>query len=389
MRQIDFQARWNESNSHLQADIFTRMAGTLFAPITSLCRQLIMPTTGFPRELVERVDQIWQNKWEGDADLARTSPLGADPTRLRTHYEPIVLNLTTPDGINIKGTLYRHRRGASMDIPTILCCQPNGQLARDSGWDWLLKKGCASPQPFHVITFDYRQCGASRGTLHRLKDLVIDADTVYQAAKDSLNISERNLHHLGFSMGGAVSAMLADKHPLSGRCTNLNSFDCLENVIKNSPMIGDVIARFPIPAFLASCSGFIRSFIGPIIAWLGWGLDARGALERIKQRTLFMYHPQDPLIPPAAAAVNAASLTPLQAATQVVQLQFKPTIRCEYPGFNHHAGPLMLYQDASGLNASKRIVNFILGRDLFAQRRAERDRRHMVIDRDGSMRITR
>jgi hypothetical protein len=360
MRQIDFQARWDQSNSYLQPGIFSGLDFFL-SPLHALCRKLIMPVSGFDQEDVRRIDQYWRRKWEPEI-------LDSDPHGLHLHYEAIVLNLTSPDGVPIQGTLYRHRRAPTLDVPTVICVQPNAQLSRSDGWDWILKKGAISPQPFNVIVFDYRNCGTSGGTLKNLSDPVIDAETVYQAAVEALHLSEQNIRFLGFSMGGAISAKLAANHPLSGRYVSLNSFNSLGNVIRYAPVFDQVIERIQIPECLKSISGFVRMILGPILSCVGWGLNVTEALEKIKQRTLFVYHPQDPLIPEAAAAVTGVALTAQQAANQVVKLQFKPTVRMSPDDFNHHVAPLSLYEDGRGLSASRRIINYILGNDVFAQR---------------------
>lgn len=377
MEQINFQARWDQTNSHLQSGSFENLKNFLLSPVQSLCRSMIMPATQLSSDQIAQVDRLWLQRWE---DPASAATIAADALLLRTHYEPIVLHLTAPDGTEINGTLYRHRRSNTIDIPTLICCQPNGGIARGGAYDWLLKKGCKSPQPFNVISFDYRSCGASRGTLRGLKELQLDAETVYQAAKETLHISERNLHPIGFSMGGAVSASLAANHPLSGRAANIKSFDSLENTIRLSPAVKQIIDRLPLPSFLNSLlsSDLMRSLLAKAASLIGWGFDVRQALDQIKERTLFIYHPEDSLIPETAAAFNAIAVNQRNAA-QVVKMQFKPTITCRSSEVDHHNMPLLLYQDENGLNASKKIVNFILGRDLFRQQRAEADRRHYTV----------
>jgi hypothetical protein len=375
MRQIAFQAHWTPQNCHLQSHfkgIFQSQQLSLYQKITlafhrileslgrhfcpphvqSLIRYALIPSSLLTGDLSSRMEQEWIQKWEGPDAQGQW-------TQLRNAYTPIQMKLKTPDGIPVDGIFYQSRATAERDIPTILCFTGNGGVLYSPSWDWLLKKGMQSTQPFNVIAVNY-----AMPDLKSAKDPVICGETIFQAARESLGISEANLHFLGFSLGGAVAALVHDLHPWAGRMINYNSFDSLRGLIRSpaSPLC-DMIPHW-----------LLRELLAQATVPLGWNMEPKRALRQLKEKTLFIYNPQDEIIPPDATAARAtASLLDsifrrhavLEASDHVIPLKLGN--RRARPS-SHHNAPLGLYEDGNGCSVSNRIVNFLLGRDIFPRR---------------------
>jgi|GEM_PF-6712043 len=372
MRQIAFQAHWTPQNCHLQSHFkgifqsqhltickkislaFHRVIESIcthFCPphVQSLIRSALVPSSLLQGALSSRLEQEWIQKWEGPDAQGQW-------TQLRNAYTPIQMQLKTPDGANVNGIFYQSRATAERDIPTILCFTGNGGVLYSPSWDWLLKKGSQSTQPFHVIAVNY-----AMPDLKSAKDLVIYGETVFQAARESLGISETNLHFLGFSLGGAVAGLVHDLHPWAGRMINYNSFDSLKGLIRSpASLLSDMVPHW-----------LLRELLAQATVPLGWHMEPKRALRQLKEKTLFIYNPQDEIIPPDATAARAtASLldsifrkhAALEASDHVIPLKLRNGRAA--PSSQHNA-PLSLYEDGRGVSVSNRIVNFLLGRDIF------------------------
>ncbi len=320
------------------------LLATVLFPLKSLARSMTLPTSQTPRKEWEALNQKWEQKWQG-----KHSP-----------YEPTALQLTTPDGASIHGTFYR-QRWAGNDIPTIVCFNHNRCLSKSDNWDWLISKGEKSSTPFNVIVFDYR--GTDQQTkVNNTRELVLDGETVVQCAIEKLGVSPKNLHYLGFSIGGGVSAQVAANNPETGRIANRSSFSSLGAVLQNSPEIDDTVPpvllpfvpKFLLPLFWNKVTKWV---VAKVNGSIGWELDATPALRSLKDRLLIAYHPSDRLIPPQVGAIAAIGK---KSTSQQAILSLKPTVTNEYPQFDYHLAPFQLLQDVNGMKASKRILNFLL-----------------------------
>jgi hypothetical protein len=106
----------------------------------------------------------------------------------------------------------------------------------------------------------------------------------------------------------------------------------------------------------------LRWILAKLVTGIGWTLEPAEALAKLKERTLCVYTPQDEMLPPAVSAFRAvekrSSVFP--EFHRVINLQLKPT-EVE----DGHNAPLRNYRDAFGNSPTNRIVDFILGKEVF------------------------
>ncbi|MGE0670683.1 MAG: hypothetical protein AB7H48_12080 [Parachlamydiales bacterium] len=387
MREITFQATWTQENCHLQYNI----SDILASPFHSFCQKIYLcfnrtmqylnEWIGYPvhqyakqylvggmrttREEYVSATAAWIERWEG-------SEASFQDRRLRLAYEPSRLMATTPDGVRIEGTLYRTLRSTNSDIPTIICTNPNwADISREEGWNWLLDKGLRSPLPFNVVVFDFRACAGQEGEIHTPDDLTLDADTFYQFAQRELHVTEPNIHFIGFCTGAQVAATLAALHPASGRLVSHNSTYNLGELLHQSPFIQEEAERNG-----TSCFCIMKELVRAYIKWSGWAMDVTKVLNEIHDRTLFLNHAEDRFVIPDLHARNAVD--PDRTA-YAASLRTKPTVEMRDPDYVAHWMPLFLCEDETGLSATKKIVNFILGQDLFAGTENPALRNHYIV----------
>lgn len=375
-----FGTQWNASNIHLSSDVcavwkhsdkpvFEKifycawkgicvLANFFLTPFKRICASIVVPASNESLEERARCEEIWSERWSHPehnpsmADLIRT-------------YEPTKLQVQTPDGARVEGAFYKHRRAENRDVPTIVCFNPNGGLAKGRSWDWLLNKGKNSPIPFNVVVFDYRFHAMDQ------KECVLDGDAVIQALHGGMQISKRNLHMLGYSFGGGIGALTRQLHSDAGNYVNLRSFRSISDVAKHSPQVSSFIPGCLRGGPIGFC---VKAIISGLVSMLNWNIDTSEAFEAMRQRALVVHHPDDRMIP------GPASPAELVDAERVVQMRFKSTVvnpSESYPW--HHVEGLECYEDQNGLNITKRILNFLLETDHFRQRKPqeERARRHL------------
>lgn len=380
---VSFQANWNSSNIHLHSNVieiwkqseepflqkvylcFTKVidliAHLILKPAKHMCRSMVLPISNAPQAAREQLDQQWAQLWSGQAPH---SPWNG----LRNVYQASELNVTAPDGTVVKGAFYRHQRGVGQDVPTIICFGPNAQLAKSECWNWLLKKGINSPIAFNVAVFDYR----SGSDLSESDQCVLDGDAFVQALHQGMGISKNNLHMIGYSFGGGISAQVRGMHQDAGNYVNLRSFESIGHVLKHSALIEQFI---PAPLRSGWVGDIVKSILGQIVSSLKWGIDVSNPIRAMGDRALVVFHPLDPVIP------GTASPAELVDASRAVEMRFKETVSNVPDNFDHHCAPLKYYQDANGLNVSKRILNALLGTDVFQQRRPVDRRMHYNLGR--------
>ncbi len=310
----------------------------------------------------------FRERWEG------ASP-NAQQAQLRAAFEPSILKMKTPDGVEIEGTLYRSRRSQAQDIPTIICTNPNwADISREEGWNWLLNKGINSPLPFNVIVFDYRQCAGQSGFIHQPGDLTLDGDTFYQFAKDELHISESNIHYLGFCTGAQVAATLAALHPASGRLVSHNSTYNIGELLHKSPFNQKEMEKQGIPSPLMPV---MKDLVRAYLRWSGWDMDVTSALNAISNRALFINHAEDSFVAPE---LHASTVIESDRPRHVALLRTKPTVDIRDTDYVSHWMPIYLCEDETGLNATKKVVNYLLGQNVLQRHRLLEDRTRYLIN---------
>lgn len=390
MREISFEAHWTTENCQLQYNVSEIVASPLHTfcqkitlcffrilqyttecigyPIHQYAKQFLVGGTRVSKEDYTAATAAFRERWEG------TSP-NAEQARLRTAYEPSILKVKTPDGVEIEGTLYRSLRSQNSDIPTIICTNPNwADISREEGWNWLLNKGAKSPLPFNVIVFDYRQCAGQEGFIHHPSDLTLDGDTFYQFAKEAMHISEANIHYLGFCTGAQVAATLAALHPRSGRLASHNSTYNIGELMHKSPFNQKEMEKQGIPSPLMPV---MKELVRAYLRWSGWDMDVTCALNSISNRTLFLNHAGDSFVSPELHA--STSIEP-DRPKHAALLRTKPTVEIRDSDYVPHWLPLPLCEDQTGLNATKKIVNFLLGQNVLQRHRSLEDRTRYIIN---------
>lgn len=372
INRIAFQAKWNDSNIHLNPNVceiwklseksffqkvylcFTKgmdnIANFFLSPAKKFCGSKIVPVSTWSAEERAFCDRRWAQVWSGQGQ-----------SRLTAAYQASELHVTAPDGTLVKGAFYRHERGVGQDVPTIICFGPNSQLAKSECWDWLLKKGLGTPIPFNVAVFDYRT------DLVESDQCVLDGDAMIQALHEGMGISKSNLHMMGYSFGGGIGAQVADLHSDAGRYADLRSFGSIGKVLRHGRIIDRIIDLFVSAQRHPWMVRIAKWIVSRVPSMLKWGIDIEKPLRAMGDRALVVYHPQDPVIPGAASPAEWAKTG------QAVEMRFKRTVTTSWPenSYDHHCNPLKYYEDENGLNISKRILNFVLGTQAFQRRRPE------------------
>jgi pimeloyl-ACP methyl ester carboxylesterase len=365
-RPLVFTAKWNNSNIHLKPDqslsarvcravkaFFSAIFNWVFRTIT---HRIVLPAAYYPKAMKAFIQEMWSEKWFG--------ALTSDNVKLRKNYTAIPLQLTTPMGNTISGAFYQAKAAKGQDIPTIFCFGGNGSLFKNSGGEWLMNLADECPLPFNVVVFDYPCCGESTGKI-REEQLVLAADTVYQCITEHFHISKKNVHAFGLSLGGGVSAQFMASHPEAGRYINSHSFKCL----KEMPRDTDMVRRFfysHLPKCIRACLSLETSnkVAAKCIARFFGALNTVEALKKIKNPTLVIYHPDDPLI----GEGNLAKVLEASRPSNIEILRLNNSCKAVPRKFyqDHHNSPLSWYIDETELSADKSALNFLLGNRIFA-----------------------
>lgn len=268
---LTYQAVWNENNEAFRETFLEKVTSIAFFLIKSIASRLIVPSSTF-RETgfvnVEDVTEDFKNSWDPQQDIG--NPL------LKRNYTPQSIEVTTPDGVVLRGTHFKHNN-ASETAPTIILFQPNASLSKQTHYNWLLEKAAMRHLGYNFISFDYRACGESEDTsIDQKKNLFLDGDSIVQFAKDHLHVPAEDIHFYGWSLGGSVASNVKEAHP---ECTG-------RSVIERSlSSIYDVIQKI-MPRFLGVIAGFFISLIN-------WNIDGVEPIENLKGRTLIVHHPRD------------------------------------------------------------------------------------------------
>lgn len=354
---IHFQAKWTTENSHLkETNLLARIwkavkefFKTIFCCcIKTITHRLVLPAAYVKKEWKNDIEYEWKNLWFGPF---------SDENPLKQNFSPIPLQVKTPAGNTISGVFYQHKKGIGQDIPTILCFNGNAQHSKAGTGYWLLELARECNVPFNVAVFDYPSCAASNGKIHE-DQLVLAGDSMYQCIQDEFKISDENIHMIGQSLGGGVSAKLMAAHPKAGRYVNSHSFKSLKKLILETTMV-DIIRDvfFPKVAKCLVSAKCARKVAASSVESFFGNLNSEEALAKIKNKTLIVYHQKDPLIQDACLAYADAGKV-----KEVLSLKD----RSYFDFTNHHVEPYEKYVDEEGLPANKRILNFLLGREVFA-----------------------
>lgn len=361
---VSFQAKWNQENftlkqsDHLPARVW-RVVKEILTKVFCCCVKplaywLILPASKYNKRIREHSHALWTLEWFGS--------INDENALLRKNFQAIPLHLKTPEGNVISGAFYQNKAAKGQDIPTIIYSGGNGEIFKRGGAEWLLKAQENTSQPFNVVVYDYPSCGGSKGKATE-RTLVMASDTVYQCVNKEFNISEPNIHSIGKSLGGGVSAQLMAIHPKSGRVVNSHSFKSLNAMINDTSLISSIISNLLCCCKCCLIPSCIKKIGTSLLSLFHWKLDSEKALSEIKDRTQIVYHPKDELMEKASLVYAALEKRHLAPCEMVTLKAIDPSVEANE---NHHIAGMHLYQDENGVPATERIINFVLGGNVFS-----------------------
>jgi hypothetical protein len=318
---IEYRAHWSAQNKHLEsgiAAVYKNENYSLWQKIYFVFKRIVEAIVCFftPASFEKNIQSCFL-----PTSVTSISTLEAqfDQWRAETYdsrFTPYHLDLTTPDNQKLHAICYARDDVAKRDLPTIIYFPGMIEHASRSVKRLLSLAFEAEVLPYNVIVFDYRGSGLNRlfygDRSFQARDLILDGETVAQAAIEKLGISETNVHFFGVSFGGAIGSFVAHMH--TGRFINYNSFASLQETLRGSPSIK---AAFEVIVNQNQENGCIwRCFsrISPscslrLLSWVvpywGWDLEPRKVLPDLQGRILCVNHPSDAVIPDTLAAYQA------------------------------------------------------------------------------------
>jgi len=247
--------------------------------------------------------------------------------------------IMTPDGVSLTADVQLNGDDPSKN-PTVILFNPVGanHFIHGSLTTELIRAGC------NVVKFDYRGLGDT----WQKEDLEIDGESVYQYVTQELGMHEDQVHLYGFSLGGAVSLQVKGLHPENaGKYVGDRSFKSLFDLITETLCI----------AQLGLCVKKVTMAISSIliaypIYLLGWEWDGNRVVDQIQGEKLFIYHPNDVLIP------FEASLAKDKPNSEVIRLNPEET------GAQTHFGTLDNQRLEGRGSALKPVVAFLAGHSI-------------------------
>ena len=312
---ISFTAKWDTSNSYLQDTFGCKISKVCLYLFHRYAMGRVLPAT---RILNERVE---------------SSKSTFDDNRLINQFQRKPIEITTPDGVKLRGT-FLQTPGCNPNAPVVIFAQPNPMLHTEGAFYNILSVGREKGNQCNFILFDYRECGESEGTAIMAKDLVVDGESIYQFARDKLNVDPKDIHMMGWSFGGAVTARVKAIHP-----------ECTGNYVNDRSFTGIIETVYELLG-----RGMLAKIACVILRFLGWeALNAGKALQTLQGKTLISYHPKDYLIKGSAQLANSPYV--MQPNIRILELHGQ-----ESDGINnYHAHPLAIITQNNGLRAIAEI----------------------------------
>jgi hypothetical protein len=339
-----FRAIWNDRNIHLQephktlsqkiAQVAWNVLSIVILPlgiaraigwvVHFIAKKMILPSAWFyPNQILQRAKGIFN----------------VCCRNLQNQFLIQKHKIFTPDGVRLNALQFRHRL-ADENTPTVLFYQSNASISQLGIYLWLVEEAARRNSVCNFVVFDYRGVGSSKGDAESIRDLLIDGDTALQFVKDHLHVPPHLIHWYTWSLGGGIGSNIKAMYPeCTGPLINERSFSSLRAVGEN----------------------IIPTFLKPFLFWLPWAAEKEGwklevPLNKLRERTLILYHRKDPTIPYAASAHKAdesiQALELYQTEEQIEQAQGRMV--------DHHFEELGNYYVAPGLKADQAAANFIL-----------------------------
>lgn len=356
---VKFKAEWTESNKclnpaaiPLDVKIYRFIKNFIFFIPNVIVSKLITWSVFLSSApWVSGRMKKWATQFHTFWELRKETPLYPDTPnnkKLLDTYTPIKLNLTTPDGVNIKGHFLKHKDHDTNDKSRVLILLPGrGDCYQAATHIWVMNSlqnsTSDNPIPYSILACNLRGTHGLSGTPNQT-GLTLDADTLYQFAK-SQNIPEDRIDIYGHSLGGGQAVQLKQLHPhTGGKLLVDRSFASLDHE-----------ATYFIPKKIMNFGrNLMRSF--------GWELNSYKALSQIKDETHIFTHTKDPVIPESHSLGKAILENNPNPDTTTVHLYERcHNNPCGY-SVNYHSAPLhdMLLKDSDDVDGSKKLFSHIL-----------------------------
>ncbi len=202
-----FQASWNETNQHLQtpesttttkvkqvfwnvmsvAIPFLGLARYCSYKIGQMANRMTLPAAHFiSKNHLERAKENFNRLWLG--------PITDQNRLIREHYSMEPHTIKTPDGAELKATLFRHNR-AIQTTPTVIYFCANFQLSIETP-TWPLEKAIETDSVYNFVIFDYRGVGESTGTFSCARDLIVDGSSIVEWVEKYVQTPPDQIHFM-------------------------------------------------------------------------------------------------------------------------------------------------------------------------------------------------
>jgi ankyrin repeat protein len=266
----------------------------LFIPnfiIDRMVRWVVFPRPSLLKSLdfashISEFKQFWV---EGSKDKKSDSVLNQSWWKVLSPFgnysTTTVLNITTPDGTVLKGHFLKHKDHDLHPKSRVIILFPGEHTIYQESYNSyeMMKPIADSNIPYSFLLFNSRDIGESAGASLNSRNLLLDAEAVYQLAAEELKIPESRIDLYGHSMGAAQAAALKAHHPSTGGKLLLDrTFSTLdENVAHTLGILPKCIQHVAIRC--------IKRF--------GWEFDNRQSLQGIKDEVHIFHHLNDKTIP--------------------------------------------------------------------------------------------
>ncbi len=310
--------------------------------LRNIARFVILPSSWFyPNQIVKRTMAAFKAFCDLDSF---TNRYFRDKYTVQQHW------VETPDKVKLNAYHFK-KKEANPNTETLIFFQSNASFTEQGVYGWLIEKAIERNSNCNFVVFDYRGVGNSKGMPKKIKDLLVDGESVYQFTTAPLNVNglgikPENLRIYGWSLGGLISGNIKALHPecKANRYVNERSLAKLSDVGKY----------------------LLHKWIRPLFFWfpcalrkLEWDLDLP-VNQLDGKNTLYVFHHLDTTIPYEASSSQAArkantlfhSLELYQTQVQIDESKDRDV--------DHHYEPLGSYMANPGQTADEAIVDFIL-----------------------------
>ena len=308
---ISFTAKWDASNSSLQDSFGCKVSKVCLYLLHRFAMGKVLPATRILKERVESSKSTFAEN------------------RLINQFQRKPIEITTPDGVKLRGT-FLQSPGCKPNAPVVIFAQPNPMLHTEGAFYNILSNALEKGKQCNFILFDYRECGESEGTAIMAKDLIVDGESIYQFARDELDVDPKDIHMMGWSFGGGVTARVKAIHP-----------ECSGNYVNDRSFTGIIETMYELLG-----KGILAKIACIILRFLGWeALNAGKALQTLQGTTLISYHSNDYLIKGSAQLRNSQYAK--QPNIRILKLQGQESDGIK----NYHAHPLAIITQNNGSRA--------------------------------------